>query len=269
MMKKLYTPLAFLFSLFAAFTLNGCKESEGDVGPIVRKDLPAFNKIDVAQNVSVNLRAGEQVLEIRGDGQLEQVVAEVENGELKLYNPSGLASNVVVDIWVSNLKLLSCRENSITNILEDFSTNSSSLSIIGKNAAKIRVKNSLNYESVYFELRDASNMAIANLQASKAQGELLNGTRCHIEGQIGQLELNMTDGCRFNLDFPDADLSLSTPVVTENCVITAKNGAQAWVQASNKLQVNVSDGSRVFYKGEPQEIVKELHNGGQVEKKEE
>lgn len=262
---KLISIGILLFSL----VFHSCNE-ENEPVPALAVELPAFNKINVAQNITLNIRTGTQNVEISGEGQLNNVIVEVVNEELNIYNPDPeLVSNVIANVSLSNLVQLICRENSFTNFPDDFTSDSEVLTILGRNAASIRMNGSFTYDSLYFGLRDASNLAIANLQSRVAVGDLRNGTRCNMEGFTNQLNLVMTDACRFNLDFPDVSLPFGEPIESANCMVTARNGATAWIYPTNLLIAEVSDGSTVYYKGTPTSIEQQLSNGGQLLQKEE
>ncbi|WPP50384.1 GIN domain-containing protein [Catalinimonas niigatensis] len=268
-MKSIFFKLSSIGIMCFAVILTSCSQEDE---PITRleSNLPFFNKINVAQNITVKIRNGAQRVEITGDGNLEDVVVQVANDGLNVYNrdPSQ-ESNVVANIWLDNLEQLICRENSLTRFPENFTSSSNVLTILGRNTASIRMEQLITIDSLYFGLRDASHMAVADLQSGEVVGDLRNTTRCNMEGFATNLNLVMTDDSKFNLDFPDASLPLSVPIQAENYFVTARNGAAAWVYPINLLNAEISDGSIIYYKGIPSSIERDLSNGGQLLSKEE
>jgi hypothetical protein len=46
--------------------------------------------------------------------------------------------------------------------------------------------------------------------------------------------------------------------------VTARNGAMAWVQATNYLNATGTTGSMVYYKGDPVTIEENMTNGAEL-----
>lgn len=261
--------LSSLSIIIFLFTLTSCSQTDEPIARL-ENNLPLFNKINVAQHIVVNIRNGAQRVEITGDGNLEDVVAQVANEELNIYNLDPTQeSNVVANIWLDNLEQLICRENSITRFPDAFNSSSNVLSILARNSASISMKQALTIDSLYIGLRDASRMAVANLQSREVAADLRDAVRCNMEGSTNRLNLVMTDGSRFNLDFPDAFFPLSEPIQAERCWVIARNGSVAWVYPTNALNAEISDGSIVYYKGSPSSIEQNVSNGGELLQKEE
>ncbi|MEM9830901.1 MAG: DUF2807 domain-containing protein [Bacteroidota bacterium] len=254
-MSRIFLSLSLL-AVVVAF--SACSRED----PGFERPVPYFNSINVGANVTANIRVGDQRVEVLGDGNLSGIITEVLDDELFIYGAG--ASNVIANIWVNDLRQVLGKDNSRINFPENFVSISPDLNILGRNASAIRVNQTMVYDSVYVELRDASNLGVIDLDSRVLFGDLRNGTRCNIEGFSEHLELIMTDGCRFNLDFPDASYPFIAPMQSVSCAITARNGANAWVFPTDYLNAKVSDGSVVFYKGNPANIDQEVPNGGQL-----
>lgn len=268
-MKSIFFKLSSLSLWLFPILLIGCYQ-ENEPIPRLESDLPLFSRINIAQNITVNIRNGSQRVEISGDGDLNGVVAQVANGELNIYSrDQPQVSNIVANIWLENLEQLICRENSVTYFPDEFTSSSDVLTILGRNNAVINMSRNFVFDSLYFGLRDASKLAIAALQSVDMVGDMRNASRCNIEGLTTSLSLVITDGSRFNLDADDALFPVEEPIQAENCLITARNGAAAWVYPTGTLEAIVSDGSIVYYKGNSSSIERNLTNGGQLLAKQE
>ncbi|MDF9798096.1 hypothetical protein OKW21_003359 [Catalinimonas alkaloidigena] len=249
--------------LFLLMTFSSCTEDEER--PVLQLDLPDFNKINVAQNIIVNIHAGEQKVELTGLGLLDSVEMTVVDEELSIYNPNPtLVNDVVADIWVPELIQIICRENSITYFPDNFSSRSNELTLFGRNSAKVKVEQNFTYDSVYFGLRDAATLEIANIQSREVYAFLRNSTRSNIQGFSERFNLVMNDDSQFNIDFPDATILFIEPIASEQVTITTRNDAYAWVYSTNILDANVNDGSIVYYKGKPAIIKQDLSEDGQL-----
>lgn len=257
---------------FAAFTililLSSCIEDEER--PSIQKELPYFDKINVAQNIEVHIRTGEQQVEIIGDGPLDMVVAEVVNEVLNIYNPNqDQLSEIEANIWVEDLSQLICRENSLVNFPDDFSSQRSEFLLLARNSARVRMERRFTFNRVYFGLRDASQLEIASLESSSANVDLRNNAQTNIQGNTTNLNIVVNDGANFNLGFTDPLITFEEPIRAEYSLVSASNDASAWVFPIQRLEVNISDGSTVYYKGEPNEINENISNGGQLIRKDE
>ncbi|MEK6478563.1 DUF2807 domain-containing protein [Catalinimonas sp. 4WD22] len=262
-MKFQFFKLSCVIVFLLLLTLTSCTEDEEN--PVLQLELPAFDRINVAQNIIVNIRSGEQRVELSGLGPLEGVEVTVVDEELNIYNPDeAIVNDVVADIWVPELVQLICRENSITYFPENFSSNSDELTILSRNSAIIKAEQSFTYDSVYFGLRDAATLEIADLQSRETSADLRNNTRGNIQGFTERFSLVMNDGAQFNLDFPDPTIEFIEPLEAQQVMVTARNGAYAWVFPTSTLDVTVSDGSIVYYKGEPSIINQSLSGDGQL-----
>lgn len=214
--------------------------------------LPYFSKIAVHDNVKVYLTYGDsQAVNISGNGNVMNVQFDVIDEVLTLGNNGSGASNVVIAIDHSSIDSIGVQNSGSVLFGSDFNTSGDYLAISGANSADISSGHAMNVTGLNVDLRNASTMVLANLNADWLDLNMTDGTRCIIDGTARIQHIEMDNGTRYNVDVPSLGSDVFAPAVSDSCWITTTNGAHAWVYPTIYLNATIDNGSQVYYKGDP------------------
>ncbi|QQY82296.1 DUF2807 domain-containing protein [Tamlana sp. s12] len=264
-MKKISSVLALLLIM----QLMSCSSDDDGInngGGII--DLDSFTALNVGDNINLVLRYGaNQEVELTGDGNLNKVDLFVDNDVLFVSDLSPDASNVVVIVESPDINSIVVENNGILNFDNAFETSFDELNIVGFDAAEIYNEYAMRVSILDVRLENAAKMALLDLDADELYVDLQDGSRCTLEGFATDQYISLINGCRLNLDFPYNEWEATNPIQGVNCTITADDGGNGWVQASNYLEATADNGTRIYYQGTPnQENFTEL-NGGEIVQK--
>jgi len=265
MRKSLITVVISLI-LISLATFTACEDDP----VILYPEVGPFDKLIVAQNVTVKLMNGTPELSVNGSGDLSTVELIVSDGILTiaLANP-GTAQNVVVEIYHNDMVSVSCTQNGLVNFASDFSTSSHTLTVLAYNTAAIYSYHKISVDTLDIGLSDESFLGFRQVEVSKNLLTMWSGTLCFLEGTASDQLIEMSDACYYNLDDRDSGWAFSGPLQAENTWVKARNGAMAWVHASTYLNAVGTTGSMVYYKGDPATIEENMTNGAELIQKNE
>jgi hypothetical protein len=265
-MKRSLIPVvvSLIFLSFATFT--ACEDDP----LILYPEVDPFDKLVVAQNVTVKLMNGAPDLSVSGSGDLSSVQLVVSDGILSIALPNpGTAQNVVVEIYHNDMVSVSCTQNGRLNLASDFSTSSPTLTVSAYNASAIYSYHTISVDTLDIRLSDAAFVGFSQVEVSKNKLTMWSGTLCFLEGTADDQLIEMTDGCYYNLDDRDSGWAFSGPLQAASTWVTARNAAMAWVHASTYLNAVGTTGSMVYYKGNPSTIEENMTTGAELIQKNE
>ncbi len=260
-MKRSQFLFAISLILLSFVTFTACEEDPNILYP----EVDPFDKLVVAQNVSVLLMNGTQDLSVSGSGDLSGVKLAVSDRILTIALPNpGMAQNVVVEIYHDDLLSVSCTQNGLIKFASDFSTSSHTLNVSAYNAAAIYSYHKITADTLDISLSDDSFVGFSQVEAVRNTLAMWSGSLCFLEGIVGDQFIEMTGGCSYNLDDKESGWAFGSPLEAENTWINAKDGAVAWVHASTYLNAIGTTGSMVYYKGDPATIDENMTNGAEL-----
>lgn len=246
--------------------LRACEEPDNTLHP----ELDPFDKLVVAQNVSVKLMNGTPGVSVHGSGDLSSVELNVNDGILTVALPNpGSAQSVVVEIFHNDLVSASCTQNASLNFASDFSTTAHTLLVTGYNAAAIYSYHKISVDTLDIRLSDESFLGFTQVEVSKSKLTQWGGTLCFLEGNASDQIIKMSDDCYYNLADLETEWPFAGPLQAENTWVNAKQGAMAWVHATTYLNAVGTTGSIVYYKGDPATIEEDMTNGAELIQKNE
>ena len=265
-MRKIQPPTLIILVLLFFVSLTACEEEPN----ILHPEVDPFDKLVVAQNVSVKLMNGTPDISVSGSGDLSTVELNVSDGILTIALPNpGSAQSVVVEIYHNDLISVSCTQNGNLNFASDFSTSSHTLAVSAYNSAAIYSYHTITVDTLDIKLSDEAFVGFSQVELSKNKLTMWSGTLCFVEGTATDQLIEMSDGCYYNLDDRDSGWPFSGPLQAENTWVTVRNGAMAWVNATSYLNAVGTTGSIVYYKGDPATIEEDMTNGAELIQKNE
>ena len=150
-MKRKLFPFAIPLIILSLLTLTACEEEESIIYP----EVDPFDKLVVAQNVTVKLVNGTPDLSIRGRGDLSGVQLQVTDQVLTVALPNpGTAQNVVVEIFHNDMVSVSSTQNSRVSLASDFGTSSQTLILSAFNNSAIYSYYTLSVDTLDIRLSD-------------------------------------------------------------------------------------------------------------------
>jgi len=265
-MRNRIHPLVARLLLLALMTLASCNEDPQVIYP----EVAPFNKLVVAQNVTVKLMNGNPDLSVSGYGDLSAVQLTVSDGILTIVLPNpGSAQNVIVEISHNDLVSVSSTQNSRVSLASDFTTSSQTLMVSAFNNSAVYSYHKLSVDTLDIRLMDEAFVGFRQVEASRNELSMGGGTLCFLEGTVGDQLLELSDACYYNLDEGNSGWGFSGPLQADTTWVTARNGGMAWVQANNYLNATGTTGSMIYYKGDPVTIEQNMTNGAELIQKNE
>jgi len=251
-------PLAFA----ALFIMTSCDDDDDTPDPI---ELSNFNEIAVTGDAVVELTfAGIQNVELAGGTSLDEVELEVNGDRLEI-TPTGSGDEPTIRIEHPSIRALDAGGNAVIYLESAFPSSANEFDITARDAARVLSDNELSSSVVNIELRNAAAVAIEVIQSVRLNVDMFDGARCNLDGFARTQNINLTNGCQFNLDFPVSGYDFSDPVEADSVWVTVDNGGQAWVYPRFYLNATASTGSRIFYKGDPVTIIDDITGGSDLE----
>ncbi len=228
-MRKSLIPVVISLILISLATFTACE----DDAVILYPEVDPFDKLIVAQNVTVKLMNGTPDISVSGSGDLSSVELNVSDGILTVALPNpGSAQGVVVEIFHNDLLSVSCTQNGNLDFASDFTTSLHTLTIRGYNNAAIYSYHKISVDTLDIGLSDESFLGFRQVEVSKNLLTMWSGTLCFLEGSASDQLIEMSDACYYNLDDRDSGWAFSGPLQAENTWVTSRNGAMAQVHDS-------------------------------------
>jgi hypothetical protein len=260
-MKRKLLSLNIPIILLSLLALTACEEEENIIYP----EVDPFDKLVVAQNVTVKLMNGTPDLSIRGRGDLSGVQLQVSDQLLTVALPNpATAQNVVVEIFHNDMVSVNSTQNSRISLASDFTTSSQTLILSAFNNSAIYSYYTLSVDTLDIRLSDEAFVGLSQVDVSKNSLSMYGNTLCFLEGNASDQFIDITDDCSYNVEDRESGWAFSGPLEAENVWVTARNGAMAWVQATNYLNATGTTGSMVYYKGDPVTIEENMTNGAEL-----
>ncbi len=250
-----------LLTFFGSTLIISCEEEE-----VNSFDLPYFSKIVAMDDIQLELLPGPiQGVSGRGPGDFSDLRAEVIDEVLFL---TGNVGNNIISIVHPSIDSIVLKNSTELQLVDDFQTTAAHLFLDGFDAGQLFSPFSLSVDSLVIRLRNAARVAIDSVQTNRLQVNLLDGTRCNLQGFASFQQLVLNNGCRFNLDFGLTGWEIEAPILGDSVFIEVDNGGNGWVQATTYLHALGRNDSRVFFKGNPESIESMMSNGASLVQKE-
>jgi hypothetical protein len=236
-----------------------------DEQQVIYPEVAPFDKPVVAQNVTVKLMNGNPDLSVSGEGDLSGVQLQVSDELLTVALPNpGTAQNVVVEIFHNDMVSVSSTQNSRVSLASDFTTSSQTLTLSAFNSSAIYSYHTLAVDTLDIRLSDEAFVGLSQVEVSKNKLGMYGNTLCFLEGTASDQFIDLSDDCSYNLEDRESGWPFSVPLEAENIWVTARNGAMAWVHATDFLNATGTTGSMVYYKGDPATIEENMTTGAEL-----
>ena len=260
-MKRKLFPIGIPLIVMSLLTITACEEEENIIYP----EVDPFDKLVVAQNVTVKLMNGTPDLSVSGTGDLSSVQLQVSDQILTVALPNpGTAQNVVVEIAHNDMVSVSSTQNCRVSLASDFSTSSHTLILSAFNTSAIYSYHTLSVDTLDIRLSDEAFVGLSQVDVSKNKLSMYGNTLCFLEGTASDQFIDISDDCSYNLEDRESGWGFSGPLEAESIWVTARNGAMAWVHATDYLNATGTTGSMVYYKGDPATIEENMTTGAEL-----
>lgn len=266
MYSKMYNAklLSLMMIALLAISATSCKK-DNDVETRVLV-LPYFNSITISDNVEINIAHDpDQVVAVTGrSNDFDKVVIEVNDDHLYV---SGNGSNLIIDISLPDLKALSLNNSSEADFVTAYPTVTDTLWLNMFDASRLSAPFEFTVPVFYSQLSGSGRAAFADVRADSLYLTMDEGTRCNMGGVITKQYFNLDSGSRFNQEYSDDAAPVDVPATGDSVWVVIDNGSEAWVHATEYLNVIGDGGSKVWYKGTPT-IDDSLANDSEIANKE-
>ena len=255
------------FILSAILLCFSCNNNED---PNPWENLEYFDQIVVLNNVDVRLLYGsQQLVRVVGNIDASKVNIQVENEIVTISEGGVNPSMMYVEITHPAIESISVQNNGKLFFVADFTSAATKLKINVSDAGTILTPYQVTVDSLNLLLRNSARLAIDSVKLQYLDAEIMDGSRCNLQGFAANQMLKMSGGCRYNLNFSIGGWDVEQPVKGDSCWISVDNGANGWVNATEYLDASGNTGSRVFYKGDPISLEQDMKNGAKLVQKNE
>lgn len=197
------------------------------------RSLSTFSSINVTGPFVVSFTQGpSQEVTVEADQNLiDKVITKVEGQELKVYPSEHIYSNKLrLTIQLPRIVKLSLGSG-----------------------AKFRTLSPIKQDSLYILTEAGSD---AEIQGSFTFLDLLakSGSDIDVSGTAQELKIYADAGCKVNAD----------ELFSKACDVTSLSGSKVYVWVEDGLKAKAMAGGRVYYKGQPANIVQDISSGGML-----
>lgn len=197
------------------------------------RSLNTFSSINVTGPFVVSFTQGPgQEVKVEADQNLmDKVITKVEGQELKVFPSEHIYSNKLrLTIQLPRIVKLNL-----------------------SSGAKFRTLSPINQDSLYVLTEAGSD---AEIQGSFAFIDLIanSGSDIDASGTARELKIIADAGCKVNAD----------ELFSKSCDVTSLSGSKVYVWVENGLKAKAMAGGRVYYKGQPANIVQDISSGGML-----
>ncbi|WMN12546.1 head GIN domain-containing protein [Marivirga salinae] len=238
--------LVFVLALFA------CQVQSQE---IETRSLSDFTSVSSSQSIRVTLKKGnEPKVDVSTTGELEDVITEVKNGNLKIEMESNKTfRNVEVEVTVYFQELESLKASSSSRMMSEDLIEANNMEIKGSSSARM----DLNVKANNIEVSGSSSARIA------------------LSAQAVNIETQVSSSCRFNLDGNaenfEAQVSSSGRIDAsefscDNADLAASSSGRIELNVQEKLIAKASSSGRITYGGKPSLVDVNSGSGGKISK---
>ena len=239
----------FISVLFSFLLLQGFSQTPALVlnDPNVRERTVngPFHAVSVSQGIELYLVKGsaEQVAVSVSDPTIEEnLITEVENGELKVYfrNKEKMLKNLgkkhkaIMKVYVSCTRIERLKATSGSHVRMPETL------VVGNLSATV----------------NSGAMIHGSIQATALDVDQSSGAIVSLDGRASSLNLNLSSGAIFK----------GIDLVTDQCTAKASSGASIRVTVNNDLSAHANSGGSIHYKGNGSIKDIKVNSGGVVKK---
>jgi len=185
------------------------------------RDLEAFYQLDVSEGIGVELihdNKSSALIHVE-NGNADDLVTEVSNGELRIFWKKGLGNNRHATVELSFSKLERISSSAGSQIMSDFTISSNSLTLEASSGGNI----------------------ILEIDCADLSAEVSSGSKLLLKGKSKTQEIDASSGGSYQAE----------ELICESATVDASSGAQVKLHVSNALTVDASSGASIKYKGSP------------------
>ena len=220
-------------SLISLFLLTSCNCIKGS-GKIIseQKNVPQFHSIEIGGNSEISITQGHnQSLEIKTDDNVMPLLkTEVENGKLVIKSEGCiLDSKMAIKVTMEDLK---------------------SLNISG--SSKIKSVNKIKSKDLKFDISGASEINM-ELEAETLSTVISGAGKINLSGEVVKNSIDISGAGEYN----------SFNLKTKDSSVKLSESSEAKINASDKLDVQISGSGKIEYKGKPK-VTNNISGSGEI-----
>lgn len=235
-MKTSIKYTAFLFLL--ATSVTSCLSDKTRGNKIVtsqsRNVTEPFTKISAQQGLSVYITmSSEEKITVETDENLQDIIkTEIKNGTLKIYSIKKISKSEAKNVYVSILKISEIESNSGARVFAENTLISKSMTVKSSSGSSIDLQVSTD-----------------SLFSSSSSGSSLK-----LKGQTLYHSAKSSSGSSIN----------SYHLKAKNVDTKANSGSHIRVTATDTLNAKANSGGSIQYKGNPNNIDRNISSGGNI-----
>ncbi|ADR22776.1 hypothetical protein MATR_33780 [Marivirga tractuosa] len=238
--------LVFVLALFACQAQS--QESE-------TRSVSDFTSVSSSQSIRVTLKKGsEPKVDVSTTGELENVVTEVKNGNLKIEMESNMTfRNVDVEVTVYFQELESLKASSSSRMMSEDLIEANNMEIKGSSSARM----DLNIKASNIEVSGSSSARIVlSAEAVNVEAQVNSSCRFTLDGNAENFEAQVSSSGRID----------ASEFTCDNADLAASSSGRIELNVQEKLIAKASSSGKITYGGKPTIVDANTGSGGKVSK---
>lgn len=243
------------------------------------RESPAFTGLKVGSGIQVNLTKGENVVNLKADGNLlEFIETTVKDDVLSIRWKDGTDADITqpvqANIALPRLEYLNVSSNASVKTTDNFTGGNvhfdassgsdvtlqgwavASLDLEASSNAVAKFEQGINAETeAKLDLSSGSEVYFQSLKTEKVDAKMSSNAVLKMSGSATSLQANGSSGGSLQ----------GAAFVVENTSLQGSSGAQFEVEVNVALQANLSSGATVRYRGNAN-VAQNTNGGGSVQK---
>lgn len=240
--------LSWMMIALLATSATSCKKDDDVETRILA--LAPFHSITISDNVHLNIaHDADQEVAITGKpNAFDKLLFEVNDDHLYI---SGNGSNVDITITLPNLVALNMNNSTEADFVTPYPTTADTMWLNMYDASRLSAPYEFTVPVFYTQISGSGRAAFTDVQIDSLYLTMDEGTRCNMGGIAIKQYFDLDSGSRYNEEYSDEVAPVDIPAMGDSVWVTIDNGSEAWVYATEYLNVVGDGGSKVWYKGTP------------------
>jgi hypothetical protein len=217
------------------------------------RSLSDFTSVSSSQSIRVTLKKGsEPKVDVSTTGELEDVVTEVNNGNLKIEMESNMTfRNVEVEVTVYFQELESLKASSSSRMMSEDLIEANNMEIKGSSSARM----DLNIKASNIEVSGSSSARIAlSAEAVNVEAQVSSSCRFTLDGNAENFEAQVSSSGRID----------ASEFSCDNADLAASSSGRIELNVQEKLIAKASSSGKITYGGKPALVDANTGSGGKV-----
>lgn len=219
------------------------------------RSLSDFTSVASSQSIRVILKKGDQPeVEVSTTGDLENVITEVKNGNLKIEMESNMSfRNEEVEVTVYFQELENLKANSSSRMISEDLIEADNMEIKGSSSARM----DLNVSASNIEVSGSSSARISlSSKAVNVEAKVSSSCRLNLKGNTENFEAQVSSSGRID----------ASEFTCNNADLAASSSGRITLNVQDELIASASSSGRITYGGKPSIVDANTSSGGKVSK---